>query len=116
MSTVETPHFSFPFRFVTNPATGNLEAAVTEQESADEVADCVQRIAQTRRGWRDELPEFGLSDPTFEQAPVDADLLTEELREWEPRTDLTGVARIDSLDEFISIVRFDSDPADKGEQ
>lgn len=111
----DAPHFAYPFRLETDPASGALAAVVTEQESADEVADCVTRIVRTPRGFRDELPEFGISDPTFEQTPVDADLLTDELHEWEPRTDLEGVSRIDSLDELISIVRFDSDPANKGE-
>jgi hypothetical protein len=116
MATVETPHFSYPFRFEMIPATGTLAAAVTEQQSADEVADCVLRIAHTPRGFREELPDFGISDPTFEQVPVDAERMTEEIREWEPRTGLRGEAKLDSLDELVSIVRFDADPADRGEE
>lgn len=113
---VESPHFAYPFRLATNPATGALAAVVTEQHSSDEVADCVTRIARTFKGFRDELPDFGISDPTFEQTPVDADLLADELHEWETRTDLRGVARIDSLDELVSIVRFDVAPENRGEE
>lgn len=113
---VETPHFSFPFRFELIPGTGDRAAAVVEQQSADEVADCVLRIAHTPRGFREELPDFGITDPTFSQVPVDVERMTEEIREWEPRTDLRGETMIDSLDELVSIVRFDADPADRGEE
>lgn len=112
--TVETPHFAYPFRFETKPG-GGLAAAVTEQHSADEIADCVTRIAHTPRGSRDESPTFGISDPTFEQAPVNSALLVDELREWEPRADFKGTARVDTLDELTSIIRLDVDPANRGE-
>lgn len=114
--TVETPHFSYPFRFETVPNTGDLAAVVVEQQSAEEVLDCVTRIAHTPRGFREELPDFGISDPTFSQVPVDAERMTDEIREWEPRTDLRGTASIDSIDELISIVRFDAEPEDRGEE
>ena len=93
-----------------------MSAAVTEQHSVDEIADCVTRIAHTVRGSRDESPTFGISDPTFHQAPVDAALLVEELREWEPRADFKGIARVDSLDELTSVIRLDVDPANRGEE
>lgn len=112
---VETPHFAYPFRFETAPS-GVKYAAVTEQHSEDEITDCVVRIAHTPRGVRDELPEFGISDPTFVQAPVDGELLAEEIREWEPRADLKGDVRIDSLDELMSVIRLDVEPANRGEQ
>lgn len=112
---VETPHFSLPFRFDTQP-NGTLAAAVTEQDSVDEVADCVVRITNTPIGTRDELPEFGVTVPLFEQTPVNVERLVSEIREWEPRASLSGSQRIDSLDELLTNIRLDVAATDRGEE
>lgn len=112
---VETPHFAYPFSFKTQP-DGSLAAAVTEQDSVDEVADCVVRITNTPLGSRDELPEFGVTVPLFEQTPVNVERLVSEIREWEPRAALSGSARIDSLDELLTNVRLDVAASDRGEE
>lgn len=111
---VETPHFSYPFRFAAAP--GGTAIAVAEQDSLDEIADAVVRITNTEVGSRDELPEFGVTYPLFEQTPVDMETLVEELREWEPRATLSGSQRIDSLDELITVIRLDVKPEDRGEE
>jgi hypothetical protein len=101
---VETPHFAHPFRFEAKP-NGILVAAVDEQHSEEEVVACVMRIVSYERGYRDELPTFGISDPTFEQAPVDTERLLDEIEEWESRADFGGFVSIDSLDELVETAR-----------
>lgn len=105
---VETPHFSYPFRFADGAA------AVVEQDSLDEVSDAVLRITNTEKGERDDLPEFGVTYPLFDQVPVDMERLTEEIREWEPRANLSGSQRIDSLDELLTVIRLEVNPDDRG--
>jgi phage baseplate assembly protein W len=105
----ELPHFSYPFRFATE--AGAIVAATTEQHSADEVADCMQRIVVTPAGTREELPEFGITEPNFQQAPVNAARLVTEVTRWEPRARLEGVATVDDLDELVSLVRLNEEVA-----
>lgn len=101
---VETPHFAHPFSFATKP-NGVRYVAVDEQHSEEEVVACVLRIVSYERGYRDELPTFGVSDPTFEQAPVDGERLVDELAEWETRADFSSLVSIDSVDELTERVR-----------
>jgi hypothetical protein len=54
--------------------------------------------------------------PLFDQAPVDMERLVGELREWEPRANLDGSQRIDSLDELTTVIRLDVNPNERGEE
>jgi hypothetical protein len=74
----DLPHFSYPFRF------GGPAAAVSEQDSLEEIADCCAAILLCPLGYRDELPEFGLPPQTFATAP-DLDEIRGALDTWEPR-------------------------------
>jgi phage baseplate assembly protein W len=93
----DVPHFSLPFRFATPLA------AVSEQDSLDEIADCVYAILICPQGFRVELPLFGQPDPTFTQ--VDLDELREVIESWEERADLLLTSQPDALDELITHVR-----------
>lgn len=104
MPHIETPHFAHPFRFETEPGHG-VVAVVEEQHSEPEIKDCVLRVVSYRRGFRDELPEFGITDPTFKQQPIDSERVAAELAEWETRAELDVAAEIDSLDSFVANVR-----------
>lgn len=84
MSSVEIPHLSLPLRFVPGQSK-RMSAAVTEQDSMDEIADCVLAILLCPQGFRVELPEFGIPDPAF--TDVDLEQLREQIEEWEPRAD-----------------------------
>lgn len=112
---VETPHFAHPFSFGTLP-NGRKVALVDDQHSEEEIVACVNRIALTRRGTRDELPTFGISDPAFEQAPVDADTLVNEIREWEPRANLDPTVKLDTFDELVTHVALNVSPDNRGEE
>lgn len=94
----ETPHFSLPFRFQGNPPV----AVMTEQDSVDEIADCIEAVVLTRPGERMELPNFGLRDPTF-TGVSDDDLMT-AIERWEPRATIAVEAGWD-FDNFAQEVR-----------
>jgi phage baseplate assembly protein W len=94
----DVPHFSLPFRFV------SPQAAVSEQDSLDEIADCVYAILVCPRGFRIESPLFGLPDPTFAMPAPDLDEIRDAIETWEPRAVALLSERPDLLDELIARV------------
>jgi len=95
----DAPHFSLPFRFTGPPA------AVTEQDSIDEITDCTLCVLLYPMGYRVELPSFGIPDPTFQTQPIDTDELRTVIEEWEPRAALVFAQAPDALDELINRVQ-----------
>jgi hypothetical protein len=91
----DVPHFSLPFRF-------GLTAAVTEQDSLDEISDCCMAILLCPTTFRVELPEFGIPDPTFSSPQVDVTILRNAVERWEPRASVQLTAGIDALDELVA--------------
>lgn len=88
MSHVRVQHFQVPFN-VTNGVIG-----VVEQDSVEEVTQCVEAVLRTERYTREDQPEFGISDYTFTTPDVDLDEIDSAIDEWEPR------ARYDLESEF----------------
>jgi phage baseplate assembly protein W len=54
-----------------------------EQDSYEDVANCVEMVLSTPKGLRSALSSFGIDDPTFTQ--VDPNVLRADLQDWEPR-------------------------------
>jgi phage baseplate assembly protein W len=98
MSSVETPHFDIPFRL------SGSSIAVVEQDSIDDVADCVVVIVSTPIGWRDEAPTFGIPDQAMIRQPLDAAELARDIGSQEPRALLIVDERVDQTDELIALV------------
>lgn len=94
-----TPHFALPFRWERG------RVAVNEQHSSDDVADCVEAILRTRPGDRDERPDFGVDDPTFDQLPLDLDGIVGRVAAQEPRAQLLAEERPDLFDEAVTRAR-----------
>lgn len=83
----EVPQLAFPLRI--DPATGDF--AVVEQDSLDDVRQCVYTLMLTPLGVRPLAPDIGVEDPTF-SAGVDPDALAATLEEQEPRATVTVTA------------------------
>jgi phage baseplate assembly protein W len=83
---VEVPHLSLPFRFEADNM-GILHAAVNEQDSPDDIADCVQAILMCPLGFRLELPDFGVRDQTFGSPGANVDDLQAAIALYETRAD-----------------------------
>jgi len=94
----DVPHFSYPFRFA------SPQAAVSEQDSIDEIADCCLAILLCPLGYRVELPDFGLIDPTFSSPGPDVDLIRQAVELWEPRASLVVDENPDQWDELLAHV------------
>lgn len=78
-ASVSIPHLALPLRYV------NGSALVNEQDSPDDIADCVYAICKTNPGDRVELPDFGLLDMAFGQEPLSASAAQTQIEQWEPR-------------------------------
>lgn len=80
----DIPKLKVPFEI--NPVTSRAE--LVEQDSLDEVSQCVTAIAATEIGSREEDPEFGIPDLTFTQNGPDPAAIREAVEEYEPRAEV----------------------------
>lgn len=92
MAEVIIPHFDLPFRI-----TLNHHAAVVQQDTVEDVTNCVNAILRTTRGTRYYVPLFGIDDPTFQIAPIDLVAIENQVAESEPRAHMI-------LDQLIETV------------
>lgn len=93
------PHFALPFRIEASGA-----AAVIEQDSLDEISQCVRVLVSTRLGERIEVPAYGVRDLVFATDPSTAQMVGAITR-WEPRALVALEAGPDSLDELVANIR-----------
>lgn len=92
---VSVPHFSLPLRYA------NGSAQVNEQDSIDDIVDCVYAVCVTNPGDRDELPDFGLLDMTFDQEPLPTTAAITQITQWEPRASIVIDAAPTRFDEAL---------------
>lgn len=90
------PHFDLPFRFTAG------HAAVVEQDSSDDISNCVDAVLLTRIGSRVEMPEFGIPDPTFDIQPIELQGMFAALVEQEPRAYVLIDQEPDRFDQLIA--------------
>jgi phage baseplate assembly protein W len=95
---VSTPHFAFPFQLGKDGAF-----QVVEQDSLDEIVQSVQVLVGTQLGSREELPEYGIEDPTF-SAPVDVVAIQTSIEEWEDRAAVDIERSMSTVDELLQNV------------
>lgn len=81
---IETPHFKFPFQFT--PAGDRIQYA--EQDSDDEIIDCIEVLLSTSIGERIELPDYGIADQVFRENGVDTGHIMAQIRKYEERADI----------------------------
>lgn len=93
------PHFDIPFRFL---STGH--AAVVDQDTLDDVSNCVETIFRTMQGERDDNPSFGIPDPSFQLQPIDLGLLVEAVLQQEPRASLVMDQAPDTFNQLVADV------------
>jgi phage baseplate assembly protein W len=103
----EVPHLRWPLR----GAAHRLQTV--EQDTIDDVRQCVRVLLVTPLGARPLAPEIGVEDPTF-TAGVDAEVLAAELEEMEDRASVTVIA--DQVDpQGHQDIRIHVELADAGE-
>jgi hypothetical protein len=90
-SPAELPHFNAPFQI------GRQGAIVVEQGSPENERANIYNIAVCPKGFRDDLPDFGIPDPTFQTLPLDLKPIEEALRKYEPAADITVAQHLEGL-------------------
>lgn len=78
----DVPHFRTPFQIV------GSAALVVEQDSSQEVEQCVEAILRTTTGSRLDNPKFGVPDRTFTEIKDNGDW-RKAIAEFEPRAQYT---------------------------
>ena len=99
----DIPHFDFPFRFETHQ--GGLTASEVEQDSIEDISNCINVICLTPLGWFAESPNFGLPDLTFNQQPLNVSELSGVIVEQEPRAVLIIEEAPDRYDELVARIK-----------
>lgn len=98
----EIPHFSLPFRFERSGAHGMI--AMSEQDSIDDIANCVELIVRTPINWRDESPDFGIPDLTFKILPIRPETIEQLVSPLEPRVKILVREQPSRLDALVDIL------------
>ena len=94
------PHLKFPLQL------NGSSFAVVDQDSADDIVQCVEVLVGTTRGQRMELPEYGVADPTFADV-IDVQDVINAVAEWEPRATVEADSSIDTVDQYLNHIRVD---------
>jgi phage baseplate assembly protein W len=97
---VSTPHFAVPLRV-------GRSVDVVEQDSVEEIEQCVTTILGTPVGSLIDEPELGRPDETFELLGPNpsASQILSAIDRWEPRAAVVGEARIEELAQKTVTVR-----------
>lgn len=97
----DLPHIAWPYQ---------LGATVDQDSDAERLAAAAV-IVCTPRGYRDDLPDFGVTQPVFEQTPLDLERLAGELAASDPRLVADAEELLDLADSATRTVRLAIEPA-----
>lgn len=95
------PQFALPFRVVDG------QVAEVEQDSLEDVEQCVEAILRTFVGTLIDDPGLGVPDETFvQQTPApSADVYIAAIEEAEPRARQLGTARLEDLVTKVATIK-----------
>lgn len=101
---ISIPHFDFPFRIA------GSKVVEREQDSLDDVANCVRAILLTPDDFRTDIDDFGLSDMTFLKQPLASQGILGDISVQESRVSLLIDIRPSIIDELIAEVTVEVSP------
>jgi phage baseplate assembly protein W len=93
-------HFDYPFSFDVN---GHVR--VVDQDSEDDIMNCVIAIVKTPLGFRLEAPDFGINEVVFQEGDIDIEDIRAALDLWEERGIYTVLDNPVLLDELARTVQ-----------
>lgn len=108
MSSIDTPHFDLPFQLGANGAR------VVEQDTVEDVANCVTAVVATHLGWRAEVPTFGIPDMTMKRTPLGSDDISNWIANQEPRALLLVQEYPDKTDQLVDYINVGVSIVQKG--
>lgn len=104
----DTPHFKFPFQL----SADGRRPKETEQDSDDEILDCVQVLLMTLPSQRIDIPEYGMPEQAFLEGGADSSQIMSTIKRWEPRVNL--VLSVDEVIDLGQHVRLNYTARDNG--
>jgi phage baseplate assembly protein W len=86
--------------------------ATVEQDSLDEIAQCVTLILSTKTGTRAEVPGYGIDDPIGQKDLASPDVLA-SVQEWEPRAliDIDSDVLVEGVESIVLRLQGENPPA-----
>jgi hypothetical protein len=94
---LEAPMMAWPFRMA---GPDSSEIAFLEQDSPEEVEQCVALVFSVEQGSLVDAPGLGLPDPSFRPGGVSEATLSQIAQLWEPRA-----ALMFTLDELVALAQ-----------
>jgi phage baseplate assembly protein W len=76
--------------------------ATIEQDSDDDINQCVRLVLLHRVGDRDDQPDMGVPDDTFAEQPLDTAAIVAAVERHEPRVAALAGSTIDSINSAIA--------------
>jgi phage baseplate assembly protein W len=73
-------------------------------ELVADIISCVEVIASTPIGAREEIPDFGMEQAVFSLHPIDTAPVVAAIVQWEPRAAIKVESDIDPLDSLVAHV------------
>ncbi len=98
---LEQPHIDSPFRF----GPQGESPPTNDQDSPQEIEDAVENILRYKIGFREDLPEFGIPDFSFKQAPISLGPIVDAILKYEPRAASLVTSDTTRLEEMIENIR-----------
>lgn len=99
---LESPHIALPLRL----NAGGTRVVCVEQDSEDEIFDCVEVLIRTPHGSRIDLPDYGLRDQEFTMGGAKKEEIYAAVEQWEGDRALIAIEESPSrLDSLVSNVR-----------
>ena len=103
------PHLASPFRVV------NGAVAVLEQDSIDEIAQCVEVLVSTLVGQRIEVPTYGIPNPVFGQEDGrTSPAIAAAIKKWESRASAAVTDAANDVDELVRNIKINLGATDVG--
>jgi phage baseplate assembly protein W len=96
---VSIPHFKIPLQL--DPVTGRF--AVVEQDTEEDVQQCVVALLRTEVGDRLELSEYGIPSTVFEET-IDQGGIMAAIERWEPRATTSLTERPNPEDDLQRLI------------
>lgn len=78
--------------------------ATVEQDSDEDIVQCLKAILRHRPGDRADIPEMGVPDMTFEEQPLALSGVQEVLRRHEPRVDVLLTQDPETIEQLVAEV------------
>lgn len=94
---VQVPHMQWPFRMGGVNSSG---IAFVEQDSPEEIEQCVALVLVTRPGDFPDEPTLGLIEPAFRQGGVSQADIEAAVHRWEPRAQINFTS-----DELVAVTQ-----------